>query len=168
MSNTLLSTRNKRKSKKPEFERTDVNIFKQFKGKWRKPKGIHNKLRRGFRGHKQIPSIGFSSPNAVKGLTRSGFIPVNVANVNDLQNIKTDCVAIINHSVGMKKRVQILTKAKELKIKVLGVKDIDAFLTKISESRNVKKKQVEIKKEQKKKKIDEVVKVEEKKDEPKK
>lgn len=171
----LLTTRNKMKSKKPDFERQDVNIFKQFRGQWRKPKGIHSKLRRGFRGHKNIPSIGFSSPCEVKGLTRKGLLPFVVANVKDLEKVDTKINAIIiAHSVGMKKRVEILNKAKEKKIDVLGVKDVDKFLNEVKQKLESKKSEASKKKESKVKKIEEAQKVkkenknEAKKDEPKK
>ncbi len=164
----LLSVRNKMKAKKPEFERTDSNIFKQFRGTWRKPKGIHNKLRRGFKGHKNLPSIGYSSPTDVKGLTRKGMISVLISNVSDLSKVKSGFVAVVAHGVGTKKRVQILTKAKEMKITIVGIKDIDVYLTQINEKRNSEKKEADTKKEAKKKKLDEAAKKGEKKDEPKK
>jgi len=170
--NKLLSTRNKMKSKKPEFERQNCNIFRQFRGMWRKPKGIHSKLRRGFRGHKMAPSIGFASPKAVCGLNRKGLLPVIVLNVNDLNKVEKDCVAVIGASVGMKKRVQVLTKAKEKNIVVLGYKDIDTYITKVNEKLGLKKQESSVKKEEKKKKIEEVkkkeTKTEDKKNESKK
>jgi len=166
----LLATRNAMKRKKPEFERTDANIFNQFRGTWRRPKGLHNKMREHFKGHKGPPSIGYSSPTEVKGLTRKGFVPVLVSNVGDLQNIKAGCIAVIASSVGMKKRITILTKAKENKLTVSGVKDIDAYLGKVNEKLTSSKKVSTEKKEEKKKKIEEAAKVktEEKKDESKK
>ena len=127
----LLDTRKEIKSRKPEFERQDSNIFKQFEGKWRRPKGIHSKLRRGFRGHKAAPSIGYSSPRAVSGLTKKGLKMVLISNLNDFNKIKNDCVAVISSKVGIKKKLEILKYAKEKKLNVSGVKDFDSYINKI-------------------------------------
>ena len=168
----LLITRNKMKAKKPKFERQDVNIFRQFRGTWRKPKGIHSKLRRGFKGHKASPSIGYSGPKSVKGLTRDGLLPVLVSNIKELDKINQDCAVVIGHCVGTKKRLQILNKAKEKKIRILGVKDIDALVTQLGDKFNSRKKTADETKAEKKKKVDseksKETKSEEKKDEPKK
>ncbi|MBI2148094.1 hypothetical protein HYU23_00280 [Candidatus Woesearchaeota archaeon] len=158
----LLQFRNKAKSKKPLFQRQDSNIFKQFKGEWRKPKGIHSKLRRGFKGHGGIPSIGYSGPNAVKGLTRKGLLAVVVYNINDLKNLDDKNAVIISHSVGMKKRIQIINEIKNKKLHVLGVKDIDNYLSKAAENINSRKKESESKKESKKRKVEEAEKSKEK------
>lgn len=171
----LLSTRNKMKAKKPLFQRQDVNIFKQFRGQWRRPKGIHSKLRRGFKGHGGIPSIGYSSPTKVKGLTRSGLVPFVVANVNDVEKVDAKVnVVVIAHSVGNKKRVAILNKIKEKQLHVLGMKDVDSFLNKVNVNIQSKKKESEKRKQNKNKKVEEAKnkkedkKSEEKKDESKK
>lgn len=170
MNKTRLSTRNKMKSKKPLFQSQDVNIFKQFEGKWRRPRGIHSKLRKGFRGHSASPSIGYGGPKDVRGLTRKGFVSVVVHNLNDLSKVK-DEVVIVAHGVGNRKRIQILTEVKKRGLHVLGLKDVDSFLSKVNEKLNLKKKESETRKEVKKKKVEEAEKVKDtkqEKDEPKK
>lgn len=168
----LLGVRKGMKDKKPEFERQDSNIFKQFRGTWRRPKGIHSKLRRGFKGHKASPSIGYAGPNLVKGLTKTGLVPVVISNPKEVDKLSQDYAIIVSHGVGTKKRLQILTKAKDKKIKVVGVKDIDAFVNKVNEQFSLRKKTSDTAKEEKKKKIDseksKETKSEEKKDESKK
>ena|SRR3989338_1716268 len=174
-SNSLV-TRNKMKSKKPLFQRQDANIFRQFRGQWRKPKGIHSKLRRGFRGHGGIPSIGYSSPKDVKGILRKGLYPFVVHNVNDLLKLDPKLnVVVIAHGVGVKKRTEILNKVKEMKLPILGIKDVDLFLNKINEKLQMNKKKSEKKKDDKKKKLEQAQnvkedknKVEDKKNESKK
>ncbi len=169
---SLLQLRNKMKSKKPKFERQDTNVYPQFKGIWRKPKGIHSKLRRGFRGHKMIPSIGYASPRAVKGLTRDGLKILLINNVNDLKKITSQNLAMISSVVGTKKKIEILSKAQEMKINVGNAKDITQKITQIKQKIELNKKSNKEKKEQRSKAKEEaVVKKEtkgEQKDEPKK
>jgi len=161
----LVKKRNITKAKKPRFQRQDANIMKHLRGSWRKPKGIHSKLREHRKGHGHLPAVGYSSPRSVFGLTRSGYIPVAVANVADLVRIKENCVAIISSGVGMRKRVEIVKKAKELKLKILGLKDYDSFLNEVSEALVSKKK---ISNERKNKKIEIIKKKQEEKKEDKK
>ena len=172
MNKNKLSVRNKIKSRKPLFQRQDTNIFKQFRGEWRKPKGIHSKLRRGFRGHGMIPSTGYSGPRGVRGLTWKGLKPILVSNVKDLEKVTSEDVIVISSTVGTKKKVLILNEVKKSKLNISGMKDIDTFLSEVNEKLNSKKKESLVKKEEKKKKIEEASKVEkpkeEKKDESKK
>ena len=167
MGKSALETRNKRNTKKPEFQRQDVNIFKQFRGEWRSPKGIHSKLRKGYRGHSAVPSIGYSAPSEAKGLTKKGLIPFVIYNTKDLDSATNKNAVIIAHSVGMKNRIKILNKAKEKKIDILGFKDVDGFLAKINEKLILKKKKSSIKIEEKKKKIQESAKENKKPEETK-
>lgn len=160
----LLDKRNAMKSKKPDFKRQDVNRYKQFEGSWRRPRGIHSKLRMGFRGHNAVPTIGYGSPSEVKGLSKKGLNFVSVYNVKDLDNVKEGCIMVIGGTVGTKKKLEILAKAKEKKFTVMGIKDIDAFVTKINDKLALKKKEAEKKKDAKKKKEE---KAKEKKDDKK-
>ncbi|MBS3175143.1 50S ribosomal protein L32e [Candidatus Woesearchaeota archaeon] len=123
-----LETRNKMKSKKPEFRRQNVNRYKSFEESWRRPTGIHSKLRRGFRGKWAMPAIGYSSPRSVKGLTHNGFVPVVVSNVKNLENLGKEHAIVISSNVGMKNRIKIIEAAKSKNLKVLGVKDFDKYL----------------------------------------
>ena len=140
----LLVTRNLMKKKKPSFKRQDANKYEQFRSSWRRPRGLHSKLREAFKGHGSVPSIGWGSPRAVSGLTRKGLRPVIVNNVNELQKIGEKNLAVISRKVGMKKRLEIVKAAKEKKINVFGIKDFDSYINKIAESR--KKEDVKVEK----------------------
>ena len=103
-------------------------VFSSKKGHWRKckesswraPKGIHNKLKRGKKGKGVIPSGGYRSPTEVRGTTPKGLFPVLVRALKDLEEIKTENVAILSTKLGKRKREQIRLKAQELKIKVIN------------------------------------------------
>jgi len=74
----LLKIRLEKKRKKPEFLRQNWFRLKRLGRKWRAPKGKQSKLRRHFFGKGHIPSIGYGSPSAVRGLHPSGLQEVLV------------------------------------------------------------------------------------------
>jgi len=117
----LLKLREEIASRRPEFVRQESWRYKRVKPSWRKPKGIDSKMRLRVKGWPKIVKVGYRGPAAVRGLHPSGFRDVLVYNASDLErlNPQTD-VARIAHTVGARKRMEILAKAKELGIKVLN------------------------------------------------
>lgn len=168
----LIMIRNQMKARKPNFQQQTVNVYPQNEGKWRKPRGIHSKMRRGFRGNPAMPSIGYGSPKAVKGLDRQGDKLVLVENLKQLENLKNEKI-ILSSTLGLKKKIAILTKAKEKNIKVANVKDIGEFLEDTKKKIESKKSEESKKREKKSKTKEEAEKkakekAEEKKNEPEK
>jgi large subunit ribosomal protein L32e len=132
----LLEIRKELKERKPEFIRQDTQKRKKLSLKWKKPKGIHSKMRHNFKGKRKSPSPGYKSPSKVRGLHASGLRIVNVHSAGDVDNIKKDTDGIVVSSrVGMKKKYEILKKAKQLGISVLNInaddriKKIEVFLS---------------------------------------
>ena len=162
----LLELRKKIKSKKPHFIRQQYNKKKSLGKKWHAPKGMHSKMRLSKRGKLKKPSLGFSSPKKVKFLTAQGFKPKLVNNLFDINSVKNDEIIILSSKLGIKKKIQILEKIKELKLNVLNIKNIDEFITKVKEQLKQRKEEAK-KKDQKKKeeKAKITKKVEEKKEE---
>lgn len=145
----LLEIRNKLKSKKPNFVRHDSHKLHTPKN-WRKPRGKHNKQRLNKAGHRKSPSTGFGSPKKVKFLNREGYKIIHVKNIKYLEKIdKNKEAVLLLRTLGLKKKIEILEKCKLLGLKVLNLKDIDAFLTKIKEQK-AGKKQAKTKKEEEK------------------
>lgn len=121
----LLKVRRRQKERKPEFRRYCWNKKLRLRNKsWRRPRGLHSKLRRRYGGKKSgriVVNAGFGSPRAVRGLHPSGYEEVLVYNPAELEKIdKERQAARIASCVGMKKRLAIEDKAKELGIKVLN------------------------------------------------
>ncbi|MEK6888710.1 MAG: eL32 family ribosomal protein [Nanoarchaeota archaeon] len=85
--------------------------------KWRKPRGRHNKIRRKRFSYPVQPSLGFRKMKNVRGKIL-GLNPVLVYNVNDLQSVGKDSIVVIA-KIGAKKKIDVLKKALELKLKVL-------------------------------------------------
>jgi large subunit ribosomal protein L32e len=117
----MLKVRTKKKSKKPDFKRQEGYRYKRLDDSWRRPRGRHSKLRKSEKARGKKPSIGYSSPASVRGLTKQGYEPVLVSNKSDLEMIDPEKhIAVIRSPVGKKKRMEIIAAAEEKKIKMLN------------------------------------------------
>lgn len=143
----LLKLRSEKKKHKPKFVRRNY-IKLKLKDKWRKPRGLHNKLRLKRKGHIKNPSTGYRSPKLVRYLDRNGLSPVIVSNINEISKLdSTKNSLIFNSTSGIRSRLKMLDKAQEMKFTVLNFKDIVSTkerLQQLIESR--KKSKVERKK----------------------
>ena len=74
--------------KQKKFLRRGAGL-KKLDFNWRKPRGIHNKLRKRKRGKWNVPSIGYGNANILKHLV-GGLMPVLVRNVNELKKLTKD------------------------------------------------------------------------------
>ncbi len=121
----LLRVRMRQKARKPEFRHPYAHTKLRLRDKsWRRPKGLHSKWRERYGGKwsgRILVNVGFGSPKAVRGLHPSGYEEVLVYNVKDLEKVDKERQAIrIASCVGMKKRLEIEEKARELGIKILN------------------------------------------------
>jgi len=162
----LLALKKTMKAKRPNFLRTDAGHVKKLKDKYRRPRGLHNKLRLHRASHGYIPSPGYRVPRAVRNYTREGFKKKLIHSIKDLDHLKKDEIAFLASSLGIRARVQILEKALQKKIIFGNIKDVSAFLTTTKEEMQKRKQDVKKKEEKKKKGQEEALKkAEEKKQE---
>ena len=137
----LLKVRKDRKTKKPTFRRQDSHkkVRLQSSG-WRYPSGQDSKIRQGRKGYQKKVSTGYRSPVAVRGLSPEGLKPVNVTNVKMLEGLdpKTDGVVVCS-SVGLRKKTEIINKCKELKLKIINIKNPDEYLNQKQSQKKAKK-----------------------------
>jgi large subunit ribosomal protein L32e len=125
---SLLRARKLLKSKKPEFVRQESWRYKRVKSSWRKPKGIDSKMRIKKKGWPKSIQIGYRSPKKVRGFHPSGFKEIIIYNVDDLERVNSGNVVRIGGTVGMKKKLNIIKRAKELNIQIVnprGVEEIE-------------------------------------------
>ena len=99
--------------KKPKFARQNAHRKKRVAKKgWRRPRGIDSKQRTGKKNQPKRPNIGYG--------TGKKKLEVLIHNINDFANLPKDADVKISATVGKKKKLQIIEKAKQLKIKILN------------------------------------------------
>ena len=163
------------KRRKPKFKRTEshkyskLGVRRKSKQKYRKGKGIDNKMRLNKRGRTKKVKIGFRSPRKTRGLI-DGLKPVMVFNIEDIQKIKKSEIGVLG-KIGMKKKYEVAKHILENKIKLSNLnpeklikkveevlkerKDKKSKLEKKSKAREKKVKEVEKKEAEEKKKEEE-------------
>ncbi|MEM2205200.1 MAG: 50S ribosomal protein L32e [Candidatus Hadarchaeales archaeon] len=109
------------KRKLPKFRRQEWFRYKRVGEKWRRPKGKDSKMRLEIKGKPAVVKIGYRNPRELRGLHPCGLREVLVSRPEDLEGIDPSTHAVrISSTVGKKKREQILSRARELGLKVLN------------------------------------------------
>jgi large subunit ribosomal protein L32e len=107
--------------RRPAFKRQEWFRYAKLGDSWRRPKGIHSKMKRNLKRRPPVVDIGFRGPVSVRNLHPSGFQEVLVHNVAGLEDIDPKVQAVrIGGTVGTKKRIAIEDRAAELGIRVLN------------------------------------------------
>lgn len=119
-----LEKREKIKGNNPDFVRPESWRYKRLQTTWRKPKGIdHHQRKQKSRGRPGLVKVGYGGPRDSKGLHPSGYTDNLVYNIGDLQGLdpKTDGIRF-GHSVGTKKRREIVEQAVKDKFKIFNAR----------------------------------------------
>jgi large subunit ribosomal protein L32e len=130
----LLELRKQIKSKKPDFIRQDAHKKRRLGAKWRKPKGLHSKIRLHLKGRAKKVSKGYRSPKKVRHMHKSGLQQTMIKSIGDLEglDVKKNCL-IISSSLGNKKKIAILKKIKELGFNILNVRNPDEYIKNVED-----------------------------------
>lgn len=117
----LLALRYEMSHDRIAFLRQEWFRFPRLGEKWRRPRGMHSKMRRHIQYRPNVVSIGYRGPAKVRCLHPSGFQEVMVWNSDQLDKVDPKVQAVrVGGSVGFKKRQAIEKKADELGIRVLN------------------------------------------------
>ena len=114
----LLAVRNRHR--KPRFKRDDYEKKKKLSSSWRKPRGLFNKMRRGFPDKGPVVQVGYGAPRAIRGSHPSGFQEVLVHSLDDLADLSLEHAVRIGRTVGARKKQLILKQAFAKGLRVLN------------------------------------------------
>ena len=107
--------------RRPHFVREESWRYKRVKESWRSPRGKTSRVRRSKKGWPPVVKIGYSRPKTYRGGHPSGMQEIMVWRAKDLQGIDPKIQAArIAHSVGERKRVDIIDQAKKANIRILN------------------------------------------------
>ena len=107
--------------KRPHFVREESWRYKRVKESWRSPRGKTSRVRRSKEGWPPVVKIGYARPKAQRGKHPSGLKEIMVHRLKDLEGINPKTQAArIAHTVGERKRVEILDQAKKANIRILN------------------------------------------------
>ena len=129
-----LKARKRAKKKKPDFVRPESWRYVKLKENWRRPRGLDHKVRRKIKGWPPGVSVGYKGPKAARGLHPSGYKEVLVHNAKELSKVDPKSEAArIAHTVGKRKRAQIIAEAKKKKVFILNFTPVKELVEKEEE-----------------------------------
>ena len=109
------------KKKKPNFKRPHWRNYARVKENWRRPKGVHSKIRERRAGKIKRVNIGYGAPAVIKGLHPNGYKEVRIHTPAQISLIdKNTQAARIGSTVGKRKKMEINKIAAEAGVKVLN------------------------------------------------
>jgi large subunit ribosomal protein L32e len=109
--------------KKPTFARHQSERYKRIKPSWRRPHGIDSKVRKRCKGQRVRPGITYKQPDVLRHLLPNGLRKVRICNVDDLEpliSLNRFYCGEIAHSVGARKRIAIVNRAKDLGVHIIN------------------------------------------------
>lgn len=109
-----------RSRSKQKFLRYPYYKHRKLGPAWRKPRGIHNKVRQSRRGKPPKVRSGYGFRRDLRHVHPSGFIEAVVHRPEELAGLGPDRAVRIGGRVGRKKRLEIQSKAREMGLRVLN------------------------------------------------
>jgi len=115
----LIEIKKKIQSKLPKFSRKDSHKKSRLGTKWRKPKGLQNKMRLQKRAHKPIVKSGYGTPASLRHTDDKGLRSITVSSMKMLKTIDAKIESVVvSKSVSKKTLAEMLQYCIDNKITV--------------------------------------------------
>jgi large subunit ribosomal protein L32e len=119
----LLKLKEHLRKRRPDFIRELSHLRKEVPADaWRRPKGVHSKMRHQMNGKRALVEVGYRSPAALRGMSRAGLRLVRVSTLKELASLKQGDAALLTNT-GMRVRHVLLKEAILKKIPIANIKD---------------------------------------------
>ena len=126
----MVELKKKRKSK-PKFPRLGARKKRINEKTWRKPKGMHGRVKKLLSYHKGAsPDIGYGSPKNLRNKHTTGLEIVDVSNLSDLKKINPKMQMIKISNVGKKKKIAIVEESIKKGIKISNLRKPKEYISK--------------------------------------
>lgn len=117
---SLLTVKRQLRRTRPVFKRHGAHRKAELSDRWKKPRGLHNKLKDNKRGCGPVVGDGYRTPQAVRGLHISGLQIAHVATVAAVSGLNKETHGIVVASVGAKRQLEIIAAAQKAGVRVLN------------------------------------------------
>ncbi len=87
--------------------------------RWRRPRGMHSKIRKKRFGYPLFPMNGFKKPQAISGKVK-GKTPLLIYSKADLEKATSNHIVIFSRTIGAKKRIDLLKIAEQRKLHIFS------------------------------------------------
>jgi large subunit ribosomal protein L32e len=116
------------------FKRYQRFKHKKLKDAWRKPRGLHNKVKDQIRGHAPKVSIGFGTQK----INQNKIVVSTVAEL-DLAAKSKGAVILLSSKIGTKRKVELIKHAEKMKLTLSNVSK--GFVASVEEKMKSRKEQ---------------------------
>ncbi len=103
-----------------KFVRYHSGSRRKLSPAWRKPRGMHNKVRQSRKGKPPKVKAGYGWNADLRHIHPSGFLEALVHRPEELAGLGPGRAVRVGGRVGRKKRLEIQSKAQEMGLKVLN------------------------------------------------
>jgi len=147
----LLEIRRRKKARMPSFLAQDTHKRKEIRKRWKRPRGLHSKMRLSRKGYRRSVSAGYGSPRMVRGLHSSGAKVVRVRSEKDLKGVGKGHAVLISSTIGKRKRITIIEHLFAKGILILNIKDPKGYLESVKKELQKRKEDKKVLKQKKQK-----------------
>lgn len=118
--------------KNPTFVRQDAYNIKSLKIAWRKPRGMHSKVRMSILGHRALVKVGYRNPASIRH-TFKNLPLLYIHNSRELEAAPQPAAIILAANLSRKKKAVFVQRALEKKLVIANLNP-EKFLEKFQQA----------------------------------